>query len=1069
MPTYSRLPFRFCQDFFRRHSVPPARWLKASVIIAILGMSVDSRADSTCSIIQSGPNHNVWQGVTASTNASGQLFYRTNRYTELATGMNHLVNGQWVPSVEQIQITQTGAVATNCQHQVYFMGNLNTPGAVHLVTPEGLDMQSHIAGLAYYDSSLGQSVMIAELQDTLGQVLPSGNQALYTNAFTDIDVDVRYSVTQRGLEQDIILREQLPSPTNWNFNPQTTVLQVWTEFTQAPVPTIQASATVPASGLLDQNLSFGMMQMGHGKAFSIGDEDALVPVAKHWNVTGGRTFLVEEVLLNALTAQIQALPAPGNANGTNASSGGQQSSSSHSSGGAALYAANHPVVKDTPSWPRNSAKKTLGAMRMAKANIGDKGLVLDYLTINGSLTNYVFQSDTTYYLTNEVDLYGTTTIEGGTVVKFSKSSLGTFKYGVLDNTSASLVLQSGSIVWGTGQYRPAVFTAQDDNTIGETLGMSTGVPGTNYYGHLALNLYWATNSTVSNVRFSYLFDCVLGSGILLKDAQAVNCAKVFDGGVGYFVGGDYAQTCCDQMENCLLYQVGIVADISPNGAFGNTLYAQNVTAHDCGTLMKDGTSTIYLTNCLFVNLTNWSTLYKYTNSMVILTNDSGVFQAIGAGYHYLANTSLYRNAGTTNIDPALLSDLAQKTTWAPVVYLSTTITSNLVLSPEVPRDTNGTAVDLGYHYDPLDFAFGQVWLGSNVTVTVSPGTALGCFGTNEYMYGYGIGVGGGAQFICQGAPTAPNWIAAYNMVQEQCTTNWSEPYGALVALNFVDYSSFLINCRFTSFSVAVLDAPYLYNITGENSGLVVVRDCEFHGGALETDAGTANFTNCLFERTACYFTDATNEPVVILNNLFWNSGGVGFTFVSTNSVVKNNMFYQSTIQDHSSTNYACGCNGYYATGGTFLTLTNSLDEFLTVDPGYQVGPLGNYYLSGDNATLIHLGNTNANLLGMYHYCITTNEVKEATNIVSIGYHYIALDANGRPVSTSGDGIGDYLKDSNGDGAYSGGDLGNWLTNCTSGDGINDYIKYIQGRNLNVSGSLSDSNGITALKVYTPLK
>ncbi|HZQ46330.1 MAG TPA: hypothetical protein VFC07_04905, partial [Verrucomicrobiae bacterium] len=64
---------------------------------------------------------------------------------------------------------------------------------------------------------------------------------------------------------------------------------------------------------------------------------------------------------------------------------------------------------------------------------------------------------------------------------------------------------------------------------------------------------------------------------------------------------------------------------------------------------------------------------------------------------------------------------------------------------------------------------------------------------------------------------------------------------------------------------------------------------------------------------------------------------------------------------------------------------------------------------------------------------------------------------------------DYLKDSNGDGLYNAGDLGNWLTNCTAGDGINDYLKYIEGRNLNVSGYLNDTSGIIGLQVYTPLK
>ena len=45
------------------------------------------------------------------------------------------------------------------------------------------------------------------------------------------------------------------------------------------------------------------------------------------------------------------------------------------------------------------------------------GVLLDYILINSTQTNFVFKSDTTYYATNYVALYGTTTLEGGAIAK----------------------------------------------------------------------------------------------------------------------------------------------------------------------------------------------------------------------------------------------------------------------------------------------------------------------------------------------------------------------------------------------------------------------------------------------------------------------------------------------------------------------------------------------------------------------------------------------------------------------------------------------------------------------------
>src|SRR5262249_45948301 len=98
------------------------------------------------------------------------------------------------------------------------------------------------------------------------------------------------------------------------------------------------------------------------------------------------------------------------------------------------------------------------------------------------------------------------------------------------------------------------------------------------------------------------------------------------------------------------------------------------------------------------------------------------------------------------------------------------------------------------------------------------------------------------------------------------------------------------------------------------------------------------------------------------------------------------------------------------------------DIVLTSSPAYQTGPLGNYYYP-TNLVLINAGSTTANLVGLYHYTTTTNQVKEANTTNDIGFHYVAV-ANGLPIDTDGDGLPDYLEDANGNGLVDSGET-NW--------------------------------------------
>src|SRR6267142_6499206 len=142
-------------------------------------------ADSSLTIVAQTPyavasrdgNQKIWSKVTWQSNSvSGELTSKTNSFTELATASAHLVNGAWVDSSDQIEITKTGAQATNSQHRVAFLGNINSSGAIDLTLPEGdKHLVSSIIGLSYEDLATGKSVLISTVKDSIGQLLPSGN------------------------------------------------------------------------------------------------------------------------------------------------------------------------------------------------------------------------------------------------------------------------------------------------------------------------------------------------------------------------------------------------------------------------------------------------------------------------------------------------------------------------------------------------------------------------------------------------------------------------------------------------------------------------------------------------------------------------------------------------------------------------------------------------------------------------------------------------------------------------------------------------------------------------------
>src|SRR5205823_2765534 len=128
----------------------------------------------------------------------------------LETGMHRRNSkGEFVEASDGIAPTRGGAETTNSAHRVFFAANANCAAALQVTMPNGrTTLKSHVAWLKYFDRETGKSAIIAELADSVGQII-SANEVLYTNALIGAcTADIHYHNTKAGIEQDIILGSQ---------------------------------------------------------------------------------------------------------------------------------------------------------------------------------------------------------------------------------------------------------------------------------------------------------------------------------------------------------------------------------------------------------------------------------------------------------------------------------------------------------------------------------------------------------------------------------------------------------------------------------------------------------------------------------------------------------------------------------------------------------------------------------------------------------------------------------------------------------------------------------------------
>ena len=371
-------------------------------------------------VVSLAANSRVWEQTVYEQGPNGTVIPKKHGYTELASGLNYWNSNsqQWLESREEIDAYAGGAIAQYGQHKVIFANNLNSAGAIDLQTPDGKELKSHILGLSYYDTASGKSVLIAQTKDCQGQIIGS-NQVVYADAFDGVSADVSYTYRRGSFEQDVVLQAAPPSPQTFGLNPATTALQVLTEFDAAPPPNVVTNPVNSGTSttLPDENLNFGAMRMGLGRAFMLGQNPLDgVNVAKQWLNVNGRTILTESVSLPAIASQLNQLPSaqPATAGTAQRTVPATSSVERVSSRGGTKNSILNVVSKQRLLPSPKLAAATRKKMKLASVSPASQGLVLDYVEIDTGTDagDYTFQSDTTYYVTGNFYVDGTSTNAG---------------------------------------------------------------------------------------------------------------------------------------------------------------------------------------------------------------------------------------------------------------------------------------------------------------------------------------------------------------------------------------------------------------------------------------------------------------------------------------------------------------------------------------------------------------------------------------------------------------------------------------------------------------------------------
>lgn len=946
-------------------------------------------------ILSRGPHHQVVQRVSGWLDQNGKQQFSTNRFTELANGLCYLPEGpnaQWELTREEFQEFEQGFVANAGPMRVVLAANVNTANTIDVGTSDGKRFEISPLFIAMRDGA-GRSVLVSEIQDSVGQLI-APNIVLYEQAFAGAAIRITY--TREGIEQDCVIFDDTAfRPQEYGLDPESTRIELWSEFANAPAATV--SSITEGTEASDVVVDFGSTKIASGIAFPTGDPRVSVPVRKAFGLVENRRFLVEKVNFTDVKPFLNQ-PNPKGANAGNKTSRASQTAKRQVVRSEKDLVAQSTVRSTTRRSASVGKRKNSGVGVVAYDWKKNPGFVIDFQLLNTTnLTGVTFQGDTTYHIAGTVTLSGTTTWEAGAVLKY---------------TNGARVKITGPVSWLGSTWRPVVMTGIDDLSIGDTVRANAL---TGQYADTALDFDANTagaDMVLQNIRISHATNAIriLGrSGHALTHAQFVNCGTALS-----------LTNATTTLRNALLYNVGTTFTGS-----NSTARCEHLTI-DLATTLNGNASglALVLTNSLLTAVTTTS---GYSGaSVTTLSSSAGVYQTVGAAAHYLADSSPYRDAGISTISTSLAADLKALTTFPPMVIAKTQLTAPVVTYSRIVQRDSDTP-DLGYHYSPMDYAVNALWATNGTAIYVKPGVVIAGYGTASGNYIFWID--NGAKLKVEGTPALPCQLLWYNAVQEQANTNWAGYETALITRQtvFGTAPSTEISFRFAELGTMGTDLVNCFFGSGfdTNALPVVCRDTVFHGGAITVDLHLLSMTNCLFDRVSTILQgnpgDA-NARAYFRNNLLvggaFETDSAGVNLVS----IRDSIFYQSTLTTNSDV-WDNGWNAYHTNGCTTCgVLNNPQVANIVTNITFQSGPLGRFYLP-QTSLLIDKGSTNAPVVGFYHYTTATNQVKEASSALDIGWHYVATSSYSSILANDadGDGIPDALEDIDGDGAVDSGE------------------------------------------------
>jgi hypothetical protein len=644
-------------------------------------------------------------------------------------------------------------------------------------------------------------------------------------------------------------------------------------------------------------------------------------------------------------------------------------------------------------------------------------------------------------------------LEGGTVIKYTNY------FPVVPQITVM-----GPFVCATSPYRPAIFTAIDDDSVGQLIAGSTGTPL--MHASYGVHGIWfkppdPSGVVLEHVRFRHAGHAVLFERPgTVRHAQFQHCLYPIFGSEAFEV----------RAQNILAID-GRAGGAVFRPYHGTRIFGEHVTACTAMNLIdKDSASSLTLWNSLLVAITsiqNYAGRGIPIHGNVEIAGTNGVFQSTGAGFYYLATDSPHRDAVVSIPDAALERDLRKMTTWPPLVRTGDFL-RDTILEPHAERDTN--VLDRGYHYVPLDYCLNSLEV-TNGTLTLAGGVAVGVYGAS------GIALREHGRLISAGTAEGLNRLVRYNTVQEN-STNWGNASSgsfALLEVNATGAAAPVIDLRFTEMSHlaittnSTVERRFLESGNGNAVNSLLLRDCQLRGVSLDLTSAIAAaqavaMTNNLFECSiADLGTTAGQSPLVLdaCNNLFFR-GRVRFNNMAGAPTwrVRDNLF---------DTDVAPLANLVEASHNAFRSGLASFggNARAGLEPDYVAGPMGRFYYPANGpatslATLTGAGSRSASSAGLFHFTTSIRQARKGTSTNDIGFHYAAIGpgVTGKVGHwTMNELAGAHVADYSGNNLHGLAFGGPQRTSGAAGnglslDGVNDYVSVPNSLSLQLTNAFS---------------